>query len=127
MKPPVILLFTNDPFVCRAAQDAVLPLRHGLRLIRSSREAFRVLQEDCADVDLAIIDLDPGMHGAALLEATVDRIPVLALTSLEEHYSTPLATRHGALACLAKPFTPGELAAAIEKLESGTVATASVR
>lgn len=116
MKAPVILLFTNDPSVCQAAQDAVFGSRHGLRLNRSSQDAFRSLREGTDDVDLVIIDLDPGMHGAALLEATADRLPVLVLTSLEEHFMQPLAKRHGALACLAKPFTAERLAEMIAEL-----------
>jgi len=116
MKPPVILLLTKDPEVCRIAQDTVLQARHGLRIIRSSREAFRALAAGCEDVDLAIVDLDPGLHGAALLEATGDRLPVLALTSLEENDMLPVAARHGALACLAKPITAARLTKVINEL-----------
>jgi DNA-binding response OmpR family regulator len=92
----------------------MLHTRHGLRTIHSASEAFHLLRDGCEDVDLAIIDLDPGMHGAALLEAAGDRLPVLVLTSLEENYMHPVATRHGARGCLAKPCTAEKLVAAIE-------------
>ena len=117
MKTPIVLLFSCDPLVERAVQEAVLSTRHGLREVRNSPDAFEVLQNQCADVDVAIIDLDPGMHGAALLEAASERLPVIALTSLEENYMTPLVKRHGALACVSKPFEPETLAAVIERVQ----------
>jgi DNA-binding response OmpR family regulator len=117
MKPPIVLLFSCDPLAQGGVQDAVLSTRHGLRVIQTTREAIHVLQGDCSDVDVAIIDLDPGMHGTALLEAAAARLPVIALTSLEEMDMTPIAQRHGAVACVAKPFAPGALAAAIRRVE----------
>lgn len=113
MNPQVVLLLSTDPFVERVARAAVPATRHGLRVIQSTQEAFRQLHEGCADVDLAIIDLDPGMHGAALLEAAGDRLPVIVITSLEENYMHPVAVRHGAVACLAKPFAAERLEEAI--------------
>lgn len=116
MKPHVILLISNDPVVEELAGDAVVATRHGMRLRRSSAEAFQQLKEGCDDVDLAIIDLDPGVHGKALLEAVGDRLPVLVLSSLEETYVHPLSQRHGARGCLTKPFTAEQLRAAIEQI-----------
>lgn len=40
-----------------------------------------------------------------------DRLPVVVLTSLEENYMAPLAQRHGAVGCLAKPFDAAGVAA----------------
>lgn len=117
MKPPIVLLFSCDSQSQQAVEDAVLATRHGLRVVRTSREAFRILREDHADVDVAVIDLDPGMHGSALLEAAAQRLPVIALTGLEENYMAPLARSHGAVACIAKPFTAEALAAAIKGAE----------
>lgn len=116
MKPHVILIFSTDSIVEFIAREVIPEMRHGLRVIRSSPEAFRQLHEGCDDIDLAIIDLDPGMHGAALLEAAGDRLPVLVLTSLEENYMRPVAKGHGARSCLTKPFNPAQLRAAIEEL-----------
>ena len=110
MSPRVILLVCADPSVETLVREAAPATRHGLRVVQSSPEAFRQLREGCADVDLAIIDLDPGVHGSAILEAAGDRLPVLVLTSLEESYMQPIAARHGAVACLAKPFTAERLA-----------------
>lgn len=124
MKAPVILLFTNDPFVGRVVEDAVLETRHGLRRICTSHDAFQTLQEGIDDADLAIVDLDPGMHGTALLEAMADRLPVIVITSLEENYLQPIASRRGARACLAKPFSAERLAKVIETLLQPSTATA---
>jgi DNA-binding NtrC family response regulator len=115
MKPQVILLLSSDPLVERIAREAVPATRHGLRVVQSSPEAFQHLCEGYADVDLALVDLDPGMHGAALLEAASERLPVIVLTSLEKNYMQPIATQRGAIACLAKPFTAEQLARAIEQ------------
>ncbi len=121
MKPSVILLLSTDPYVERMAREAATATRHGLRVIQSTPAAFRELEEGCDDVALAIIDLDPGMHGAALLEAAGDRLPVVVLTSLEGEYMTPVARRHGARECLTKPFSAEQLQAALERVLSVTL------
>lgn len=115
MKPAVILLLSSDPTTERAAREAVTATRHGLRVIQSTPAAFREFSEGCEDVDLTIIDLDPGMDGAALLEAVGDRLPVIVLTSLEGDYMSAVASRHGARDCLTKPFDAAHLQAAIER------------
>jgi DNA-binding NtrC family response regulator len=116
MNSSVILLLSTDPFVERAAREAVPATRHVLRVIQSSQEAFLQLKEGCDDIDLAIIDLDPGMHATAFLEAAGDRLPMIVLTSLEENYMRPIAARHGAVACLAKPFTAERLEKEIARI-----------
>ena len=123
MKPHVILLLSTDPFVERIAREAVPATRHGLRVIQSSQEAFQQLREGISDVDLAIIDLDPGMHGSALLEAASERLPIIVLTSLEENYMDPIATRRGAVACLSKPFTTERLLSEINHALQPTAPT----
>ena len=124
MKPHVILLLTTDPTVEALAQQAVLATRHGLRVLRSGPDAIRQFKEGCADIDAAIIDLDPGMHGSALLEAAGDRLPVLVISSLEDAYIRPIAERHGARGCLVKPFDAAHFQAAIEQLLPTSSATA---
>ncbi len=120
MKPHVILLISNDPAVEEIASEAVLATRHGMRLRRSSAEAFQQLMEGCEDIDLAVIDLDPGVHGKAVLEAACDRLPVIVLSGLEEAYVHPLSKRHGARGCLTKPFSAAQLRAAIEHVLQDT-------
>jgi DNA-binding response OmpR family regulator len=116
MKPPIILLMTADPAVETIAREAVLSLRHGLRTARSASEAFQDLESGWEDIDAAIVDLDPGMHGAALLEAANGRFPVIVLTSLEANYMRPVASRHGAQECLTKPLDAEHLREALKRL-----------
>ena len=71
------------------------------------------------NVDVAIIDLDAGVHSLAILETIGGHPvapPVIVLTSLEESEVTPIASRHGAVACLGKPFQHANLAKAIRAL-----------
>ena len=120
MKPAIILLMTADPTVERVACEAVTALRHGLRTARSAAEGFRDLETAREDVDVVIVDLDPGMHGTALLEAADVHFPVIVLTSLEANYMTPVASRHGARECLTKPFQAEELQAALKRVLAAT-------
>ena len=108
MKPHVILLVNADPSVEKAATEAVMETRHGLRIARTSADALRILSEDISDVDAIILDLDPQVHGVALLAAISGfcaDIKVIAVTGLEEQYMRPLALNRGAAVCLGKPVT----------------------
>ncbi len=118
MKPAIILLMTADPAVETIAREAVTSLRHGLRTARSAPEAFQDLGNGWDDIDAAIVDLDPGMHGAALMEAAGGRFPVIVLTSLEANYMGPVANRHGAQECLTKPLDAAHLREALTRVLS---------
>ena len=75
---------------------------------RTSPAAFRILKDQMQRLDLIIVDVDPGAHGLALLEAIsscADKPQVLVITSLEETYMIPIAAKHGAAACLGKPIS----------------------
>lgn len=108
MKPRVILLVNADPEVQQATEDAVMRTRHGLRTAHTSAEALRMLSEGTDDVDLVILDLDPKVHGVALLAAIAGcckNVPILIVTSFEEAYMKPLALKRGAAECVGKPVT----------------------
>ena len=113
-----ILLVANSDADSNAAVEAVAEESgRRLRKVSSTRQAFDVLATDLDNVDVVVIDLDPGMHALAILEAIGGHTmapPVIALTSLDESEVTPIATQHGALACLGKPFQRADLARAIE-------------
>lgn len=113
MNPPVILLLSNDPQVEQAVRTAVCETRHGLRHVSSVAEAVALLAGPCDDVDLALIDLDPGLHGHMLLNAAADKFSIIVLTSLEGNYVGPIARTHGAIGCQEKPLDPERLRAAI--------------
>jgi DNA-binding NtrC family response regulator len=113
-----ILLVANSDAHSNAIVEAVAQERgRCLRKVSSTRQAFDVLATDLDNVDVVIIDLDPGMHSLAILEAISGYAlapPVIALTSLEESEVTPIASRNGAVACLGKPFQHANLSKAIE-------------
>jgi DNA-binding NtrC family response regulator len=109
-----ILLVDADADLAGEVLEAAAKTGHAVRLAKTSRDAFQVLSEESEDVDLAIVDVDRGTHGMAPLEAISARErhpPVIVMTALEESYVKPIAERHGASACLAKPVS-------IEKLRS---------
>ena len=71
-----------------------------LRKVSGTRQAFDILAKDLDNVDVIIIDLDPGMPALAILEAIGGHTAaprVIALTSLEESEVTPIASQHGCL------------------------------
>lgn len=119
MKAPVILLLNTDAEVEAAAVEAVFASRHGIRVAKTAPDAFQKLEGALDDVDAIIVDLDPKIHGTALLSALDGLgvgVPVIAVTSLEQCYMEPITKRHGAAACLSKPVTPELLAKTIARL-----------
>ncbi|MDR3403560.1 MAG: response regulator [Chthoniobacter sp.] len=116
MKAHVILLVSSDPVVTRTVEDAVLNARHGFRHIAERAEALRELSTGCDDIDLAIIDFDPGIQGLELFNAARSHLPVLVLTHRDVADMDRILQRHGASGCLTKPVTEADLAAAIRSL-----------
>ena len=113
-----ILLVANSDADSNAIVEAVAKQSgRRLRKVSSTRQAFEILASGLDNIDVVIVDLDPGMHSLAILEAIGGYAvapPVIALTSLEESEVTSIASRHGAVACLGKPFQQDTLSNAIE-------------
>lgn len=124
MKTHVILLVSSDPEVTCLVEDEVLSERHGFRHIADREIALRTLSEDNEDIDLAILDLDPGIGGLNLLNVAHDRLPVLLLTSTNAADVARIVRHHGACGCLTKPCTKAQLHNAIHTLLSPKVAVA---
>ncbi len=119
MKKNIILLVDADADVASVVLEMASQIGHSVRLAKTSRDAFKVLKNEIDDVDIAIIDVDPGAHGMALLEAICgreERPPVVVLTALEEIYMEPIAERHGAAACLGKPVSIERLKSTISQI-----------
>src|SRR5688572_1720664 len=92
--------------------------RAGLSLLQATdaKRAFELLRNGLPEIELIIIDVDPGIHSMAILEAITARDsspPVIVVTGFEQFEMAPIARRHGAAACIAKPFTVSELLARI--------------
>ena len=118
MKPHVILLLNADPDVEKALNEVASQRGHELVTARTAAESFRILRDDAKDVKLVIVDIDPEMHGVALLTAVAgfrENVPIVTVTSLEESYMKPLAVRRGAVECLGKPVAANRFAEAIQR------------
>lgn len=99
--------------------EAIALTGRSLRIVSDSRCAFELLKAGLDNIDLVIIDLDPGIHSISVLEALgcCDTCPpIIVVTGLEELEMTPIARRHGAVACVGKPFSATELASRIEQV-----------
>src|SRR5438552_1242955 len=72
-----------------------------------------------------ILDIDPGMHGMAVLEASdvcENSPPIIVVSALEEHHLGPVVQRHGAMACLGKPLSFTRLGRALDQAMESAVA-----
>jgi DNA-binding response OmpR family regulator len=107
MKENVVLLVDADGDLVGIVLEAAARTGHNARIAKTSREAFGILKREIRRLDIVIVDVDPGAHGLALLEAIsgcAERPPIIVVTALEETYMRPIAAQHGAAACLGKPI-----------------------
>ena len=118
------MLVSSDSEVKRLVEDEVLAARHGLRFHTDRDGALRELNNEAHDIDLAIIDFVPGIKGLTLFTAAREHVPVLAVTDQEAAGMQSVLLRHGAVACLTKPFTPEQLRHAIRALLEPAAAAA---
>lgn len=82
-----------------------------------AQNTFDILSLGLNDIDLAIVDLGASMQNLAIVEALTHSQPappVIALVDGNDREAIPLLQRHGAAACLKKPFCADELARLIE-------------
>lgn len=88
---------------------------------KTSREAFEILGQEIQNLDLVVVDVDPGAHGLALLEAIsacAQRPPMIVVTALEETYMNSIAEKYGAAVCLGKPMRWPKLVDAIQEVSA---------
>lgn len=116
MKENIILLVDADGDSEGVVSEAAARTDRDMLLAKTSRDAFRILGDRMRRLDLVIVDVDPGAHGLALLEAIsgcADRPPIVVITALEETYMKPISMKHGAAACLGKPITIQKLSSSL--------------
>jgi DNA-binding NtrC family response regulator len=119
MKRNILLVANKEGSSNKVIADAAVRTRHGLRNTHGSREAFEILNDGLNNIDLVIIDVDPGIHSLAVLEALSycrHSPPIIVVTGFEESLMEPIALRHGATACIGKPFDAAELASLIAEV-----------
>jgi DNA-binding NarL/FixJ family response regulator len=83
----------------------------------STENTFDVLSLGLDDINLAIVDLGANTQSLAIIEAlthTKPAPPVIALVDGKDAKAVSELHRHGAAACLRKPFCADELARLIE-------------
>ena len=102
-----LLLIDADADCEELMSQAASHTDYTVLLAKTSREAFEILEEKLGRLDLIVVDVDPGAHSLALLEAIsacADHPPIIVVTALEEIYMSPIAAEHGAVRCLGKPL-----------------------
>jgi AmiR/NasT family two-component response regulator len=96
---------------------------HGASGEEKTGGTFDILSVALEHVDLAIVDLGANMQSLAIVEAlthTRPAPPVIALVDGKDAEAMPELQRHGAAACLRKPFCADELARLIEVICAST-------
>jgi DNA-binding NtrC family response regulator len=119
MKENLILLVDADADSVGDVLEAAAHTGHAVRLVKTSRDAFKILHDAIDQIEVAIVDVDPGAHGLALLEAITgreERPAVVVLTALEGTYMKSIAAQHGAAACLSKPISVEKLKSTVSQL-----------
>jgi len=69
MKRSVVLVLDADADTARAVASAATTRNCDLRFVQTSKEFFHFCTEDFENVIAIILDIDPKMHGMAILEA----------------------------------------------------------
>lgn len=121
MKEKIVLLVDADGDCEGMVLEAATRTGREVRMAKTSRAAFKIIRDEMCHLDLVIVDVDPGAHGLALLEAISgcgDRPPIVMITGLEETYMKPISEEHGVAACLGKPITIAKLKSSIDHVSA---------
>ena len=125
MKRNVVLVLDADADTARAVASAATTRNCDLRFVQTSKEFFHFCREDFENVIAIILEIDSGMHGMAILEASdvcENTPPIVVVSALEEHCLGPVVQRHGAIACLGKPLSFTQLGRALDQAMESAVA-----
>ena len=118
MKRNVVLLIDADADTANSVLEAASLTNLDARFARTSRDLFQMIQTRLDDVAVIVLDVDPGAHGMAVLEALDawgPAPPVIVISSLEESHLRPVALAHGAQECFGKPVSMERLKTAVAK------------
>jgi FixJ family two-component response regulator len=118
MKRNVVLVLDADADTARAVASVATTRNCDLRFVQTSKEFFHFCREDFENVIAIILEIGPGMHGMAILEASdvcENTPPIVVVSALEEHCLGPVVQRHGAIACLGKPLSFTQLGRALDQ------------
>lgn len=104
MSVPLILLVSSDPTAEAAVRSAATLGGREVRQLASDYGAMAVIHAASCSAVLALVDLDPGLHGYELCRAAAHHMPVIALTGDGDRAVEEKAREHGACGCLRKPL-----------------------
>jgi NtrC-family two-component system response regulator AlgB len=114
-----VLVVDDEPSIRRSLRVALEAMGHGVREAASGAKALAHLQERPSDV--ALLDLRLGDEsGLDLIAGMVGQVPRLAVVLITAHASIDTAVeamRRGAFDYLARPFTPAQVRAVLERVE----------
>ena len=108
MNRRVVLVLDADSDTARAVASVAAGVNCDIRFVRSSKDFFHFCHEDFENVAAIVLDVDPGVHGMAILEALdacENMPPIIVVSALEEHRLSSVVKEHGAIACLGKPLS----------------------
>jgi NtrC-family two-component system response regulator AlgB len=114
-----ILLVDDESTVRKSLRIALESMKHTVEEAASAKAALELFER--AEFDLALVDLRLGQEsGFNLLEnfrARSPRVAVVIVTAYSSIDNAVDAMRRGAFDYLAKPFTPAQIRAVLERLE----------
>jgi len=126
MKEKIVLLVDADGDSEGFVLEAAARTGRGVLMAKTSRDAFKIIRDELHRLDLVIVDVDPGAHGLALLEAMsgcANTPAMIVITALEESYMKPISQEHGAAACLGKPITIAKLKSTLDEVSANWALT----
>jgi DNA-binding response OmpR family regulator len=121
MKRGVVLLYTRDCNFDHILAQALSGTDTIVLVGRTMADALEIVCRRGRELDLVVLDFNPGCRGMTLLSAIhgcYETLPILVVTSEESEHANAIAYANGARICLRKPLSAGLLANAIVDLQS---------
>src|SRR5262249_53788690 len=121
MKRALVLLYTRDRNFDRILAQALSGTDTTVLVARTVADALEIVCRSRRELDLAVLDFNPGCRGMTLLNAIhgcYETLPIVVVTSEESEPANAVAYANGACICLSKPLPEGLLASAIVDLQS---------
>jgi DNA-binding response OmpR family regulator len=104
MSAPLILLVSSDEALVETVRAAVAATRREFRHLGSDYGAMAVIHAAGPGAALALVDIEPTLHGFELCRAASQHMPVIALLGGHDAKAEETAREHGACGCLCKPL-----------------------
>jgi DNA-binding response OmpR family regulator len=121
VKPGLVLLYTRDRNFDQILAQALSGTDTIVLVGRTVADGLKIVCRRGRELDLVVLDLNPGCRGMTLLSAIhgcYETLPILVVTSKESEPAKAIACANGARICLSKPLPAGLLASVIVDLQS---------